>query len=129
MTFKRLSLAFENCEVIDIPAEEVPYLRISGISTTQFYRNGEEVEVQTECQDCAIHITKAAGELEMPWECDGEPCTLAEHLQARDITSVQLDYDGRTDIYYVKWSDKYEWHNEWMEVADEGDEIHISIHQ
>lgn len=129
MTFKRLSLAFENCEVIDIPAEEVPYLRMSGISTTQFYRNGEEVEVQTECQDCAIHITKAAGNIEMDWDLDGEHTTLAERLLIRDIVSVELDYGDRLDVYYVKWSDESEYYNEWMEVANEGDEIHISIHQ
>lgn len=129
MTFKRLSLAFENCEVIDIPAEEVPYLRMSGISTTQFYRNGEEVEVQTECQDCAIHITKTAGNIEMDWDLDGEHTTLAERLLVRDIVSVELDYGDRLDVYYVKWSDESEYYNEWMEVADEGDEIHISIHQ
>ncbi len=129
MTFKRLSLAFENCETIDVPASEVPYLRVSGISTTQLYRNGEEIEVQNECQDCEIHITQTAGNIEMTWNFEDEHCTLAERLRARDITSIGLDYGDRLDIYYVKWSDKYEWHNEWMDVVTEGDEIHISIHQ
>lgn len=125
MTLKRVTLGFESCEVVDIPAAQVAYLRMSGITTTQFYRSGEDVENISECSACEIHITKAAGEIPMEWQ----DATLADRLQGRDIVTIDLDYGDHLETYYVKWSDASEMFNEWMEVANEGDEIHISIHQ
>lgn len=129
MKLKRITLVFENCEVVDIPSEMVTYMLISGVSTTQIYNGGGEVETMMECSDCEIHILKAAGDLPMEWsvDADGNPATLSVRLEHNDITVVELDYGHQVDVYHVNWKAGNDVFNENMSVTDEDDEIRISI--
>lgn len=129
MTLKQVTLAFENCESFDVPADHIAYLLVSGITTTKFFLHGDEVESAAECEDFIIHITKAAGEMPMPWAAEDESISLASRLRCRDIVAVILTYENHSEEYRVKWSDASDTYNDYMTVVDEGDEIHITIHQ
>ncbi len=129
MKLKRITLAFENCDVADIPAEYVTYMLISGVTTTQIYTGAGDVESMLECNDCEIHILKEAAELKLEFDCfeEFEDMNLGKRLMYRDIVGVDLDYGNRIDSYCVNWADGNEFVNENMSVADEGNEIRISI--
>ena len=130
MTLKQVTLAFENCESFDVPADHIAYLLVSGITTTKFFLHGDEVETAVECEDFMIHLTKAAGELLMPsWVTGDESISLASRLHYRDIVAVILTYENHYEEYRVQWSDVSDTYNDYMSVVDEGDEIHITIHQ
>ena len=128
MTLKQVTLAFENCESFEIPADYIAYLLISGITTTKFFCQGD-VESAVECEEFIIHLNKKIGEATMPWLYTDERITLANRLLCRDIVAVALGYENHTEEYRVQWSSASDVYNDYMTVVDEGDEIQITINR
>lgn len=132
MNLKRITLGFENVEVVDIPAELITFLQMSGCTSTHLYF-GDEMESHLQCDDCEIRLKREAGNIPMEWpvRIDGTEFipTLWDRInEYRDIVSVDLDYGTHVDTYYVKWPDDGDLeNNNCMSVSLEEDEIRISI--
>ena len=132
MNLKRITLGFENVEVVDIPAELITFLQMSGCTSTHIYF-GDEMESHLQCDDCEIRLKREAGAIPMEWPVmkDGKeyiPALWDRINSHHDIVTVDLDYGSHIDTYYVKWPDDGDLNvNNSMSVSLEEDEICISI--
>ena len=109
---KSVEITFENLDYVDIPVEHFGEFRVSGIRTTieRLALNAIlqctkadyiEFELLAQVDDVLPELTQ-----DLPFVPDEQSSLLRRIANRRDITSLDLHYDGATtDQFYIPWED------------------------
>lgn len=111
MKLNSITLGLENCDTIDISADDIETLTITGIQKNYDYINrptntDHKVSASTSCDYFLLIVNKSGDNLYHPFGAEDEkPDSVFYRLQNfADIVSVTLNLnDGEPEEIYVPW--------------------------
>lgn len=99
-----LTIEFENCEYIDIPALAVLSLNIAECACDYAMHADKEVDEFLVCSRCQIVMHKSAGGLLMEWPDEhGHQAAFIDRVKELDITGISLVGDGEEIAIDFPW--------------------------
>lgn len=131
---KQLTLVYENCETLEIPAEFVSWVSLSNISETITSNFSQQVYNDVEAKETVIYfdhieslLKKATGMIFSPDDSkDNLDKKRALLLKRKDITHVELTTDKDNLYVSVAWDDD-PYTNGYQENKIKGTDLIISI--
>lgn len=129
MTLIKLEIAFENVEVIEIPAKFISALTMRGVKDfrNSYQNDGEGLAMfrGTSAEKIYLQIDKSAKEKFFS-DCDNE--LFARINQYQDITSFELTYsDGFKEEIYTAWEGTDETNNLQKNYFDDEGNLIVEI--
>lgn len=111
MNLNSITLSLENCDTIDIAADDIEILTVTGVQTNYDYMNrpantDHNISKSTSCDYFLLIISKSGDNLYHPFGAEDEkPDSVFYRLQNfADIVSVTLNLnDGTSEEIYVPW--------------------------
>lgn len=99
---KKLNILFENCELYEIPYNEVKYFSLNEVSLSL-----GSLYSHFRCKSAFLSFSNEA--LEKDYSNFQDGLSLGERLAVQDIVAIELVYEDKQEILvYVPWDDKDE---------------------